>query len=94
MKITPAYIRDVKELKTVTASATMGVGFLTSVCFFFCNIFGIECKMYAKKIEKAKSLAANALVKKAQSIKEASGIMNIRMEICETTIFMYGIIYA
>ncbi len=82
MKITSAYIQDVKELKLVATSATVGVGLLTSICFWFCNIFGIECKMYAKKVEKAKNLAANSLVEKAKSIKEVSGVMNIKIGIC------------
>lgn len=69
MKITSAYIQDVKELKLVATSATVGVGLLTSICFWFCNIFGIECKMYAKKLRKPKILPQTVWWKKPNQLK-------------------------
>ncbi len=92
MNITFSNIDNVKEIKMLSASATYGMGLLTSIVFGFCNIFGTQCKMYDKKIEKTKNTAASILIEKATAVG-ASGIMNVQFQIHGTTVFMYGIAY-
>lgn len=93
MNISFSHIDNVKHIKMLSASSTYGVGFFTSISVGFCNIFGLECKMYGKKIEKAKSSAACKLIEKAAAIG-AMGIMDVQFQITGTTVFMYGIAYS
>ena len=93
MNITFSNIDNVKQIKMLSASATYGVGLLTSIVYGLCNIVGTQCKMYDKKIEKAKNAAAGILIEKATSVG-ASGIMNVQFQIHGTTVFMYGIAYS
>lgn len=92
MNLSFAHIENVEHLKMLTASSTYGVGFFTAIAVWFCNIFGLECKMYGNKIEKAKSSAALQLMKKAGGVG-ATGIMDVQFQITGTTVFMYGIAY-
>lgn len=92
MNFTFAHIDNVKQIKMLSASATYGTGFLTSIVHGFCNIIGIQCKMYDKKIEKSKNAAATKLIEKANAAG-ASGIMDVQFQIHGTTVFMYGIAY-
>lgn len=92
MNITFSNIDNVNQIKMLSASATYGVGLLTSIVYGLCNIVGTQCKMYDKKIEKAKNAAAGILIEKATAVG-ASGIMNVQFQIHGTTVFMYGIAY-
>ena len=93
MNFSSAHISDVQHIKIISASSTYGIGFFTAIAVWFCNIFGLECKMYGKKIEKAKSSAALQLIEKAPRAG-ASGIMDVQFQITGTTVFMYGIAYS
>ena len=92
MNLSFAHIENVEHIKMLSASSTFGVGLLTSIVFYFCNLFGMECEMYDKKIEKAKSSAALKLIGKASEVG-AAGIMDVQFQIHGTTVFMYGIAY-
>ena len=92
MNFSFAHCEKVEHIKMLSASSTYGVGLLTSIVYYFCNIFGIECKMYDKKIEKAKSSAALKLIGKASEVG-ATGVMDVQFQIHGTTVFMYGIAY-
>ena len=92
MNLTFAHIENVEHIKMLSSSSTYGVGLLTSIVFYFCNLFGIECKMYDEKIAKAKTSAALKLAEKAKEAG-ATGIMDVQFQIHGTTIFMYGIAY-
>ncbi len=93
MNFSFAHIDNVKHIKMISASSTYGVGFLTAFANGFCNVFGFECKMYDKKIEKAKASAAQKLIEKAAGAG-ATGVMDVQFQITGTTVFMYGIAYA
>lgn len=92
MNISFAFLYNVKHIKMVSATATYGIGFLTYIVLGFCHLFGVECKMYDEKIEKAKSSAAVKLTDKAKAAG-ATGIMDVKFQMHGTTIFMYGIAY-
>ena len=92
MDLSFAHVENVEHIKMLTTSSTYGVGFLTAIVHCFCNLLGIECKMYDRKIEKAKSSAVSKLIAKA-SIIDAKGIMDIQIQIHDTTVFLYGIAY-
>ena len=93
MNFSFAHISDVQHIKMISASSTYGIGFLTAIVFGFCNLFGIECGMYDRKIEKAKFSAASKLMDKAKAAG-ATGVMDVQFQIYGTTIFMYGIAYS
>ena len=57
MVFTSSHISDVCELVVVSAASTYGIGLLTYIVYGFCNVFGLECKMYSEKIERAKEAA-------------------------------------
>ena len=92
MNFTCALLDNVKHIKMLTATATYGIGLLTAIVNGFCQLFGIQCKMYDKKIEKAKNAAVNQLLEKATAAG-ASGVMGINFQVYGTTVFMYGIAY-
>lgn len=92
MKFTFAHIENTEHIKMLSASSTYGVGFFTAISVWFCNIFGLECKMYGKKIEKAKNSAARILMEKAAALG-AAGIMDVQFQVTGTTVLLYGIAY-
>ena len=92
MKLSFDHIDNVEHIKMLSSSSTYGVGLLTYIVYGFCNIFGVECEMYDKKIEKAKSSAVLKLISKASAIG-ATGIMDVKFQIHGITVFMYGIAY-
>ena len=92
MNFTCALLDNVKHIKMLTANATYGIGLLTAIVSGFCQLFGIQCKMYDKKIEKAKNAAVNQLLEKATAAG-ASGVMGITFQVYGTTVFMCGIAY-
>ena len=92
MIISFSYIENVEHIKMVSCSATYGIGFLTGIVLGFCHLFGTQCGMYDKKIEKAKFSAAAKLMEKAKAAG-ATGIMNVNFQIHNTTIFASGIAY-
>lgn len=87
-----SYLDDVKHIKMVSAVSTYGIGFLTYIVFGFCQLFGVECKMYDDKIEKAKLSATAKMIEKAK-LTGADGIMNVKIQMHGTTILMYGIAF-
>lgn len=94
MNITTSQLENVKELKSITAISSYGTGLLTSFISFFIEIFGIENKMLAKKVVKAKDGAIQSLIKQAESTKNGEGIMNLRFELSNLTVFAYGTVYS
>ena len=92
MIFTSVSIDNAKHIKMLSESSTYGVGFFTAIAKGFCNIFGLECKMYGKKIEKAKSSAVLKLVEKATQAG-AIGIMDVQFQVTGTTVFVYGIAF-
>ena len=92
MNLSFAHIENVEHIKMLSASSTYGLGLLTAIVFWLCNLFGVECDLYDEKIEKAKSSAALKLIGKA-SEAGAAGIMDVQFQITGTTVFMYGIAY-
>ena len=92
MNITSSSVEGATEIKMITAVTTCGIGFFTLIAFSFCNLFGIECQMYDRKIDKAKKLTASKLITKAKEAG-ATGIMNVRLQVDRTTVHMYGMAY-
>ena len=92
MNLALTKVENVQEIKVVTANATYGVGLITSIAATICSLFGLECKMYDKKIEKAKTRAAQKLIAKATEAG-ADGIMNLNFQIHNLTIFASGTAY-
>lgn len=92
MNFTCSTLENVKELKMVSGNCTWGVGFFTYIANGFTGFFGLRCKMYDKKIAKAKNDAAMQLMEKAKGVN-ADGIMNVTIEVHGTTVFMYGMAY-
>ncbi len=92
MKLTTTTLSNVEEIKLLSATSTFGIGFLTSIVWSFCHLFGMECNMFNEKIEKAKNAAANKLIEKAEQV-EADGIMGLRFQITGLTVFIYGVAY-
>lgn len=92
MNITTSNLENVTQIKMITATTTYGAGLLTLFVLSFCHFFGLECQMYDKKIEKAKVAAASKLFEKAKE-SGATGIMNVRIQIDNTTVLMYGMAY-
>lgn len=92
MNLSITKIENAQELKVVTANATYGVGLITAIAKSLCDVFGLECKMYDKKIEKAKASAAKKMIMKAAEAG-ADGVMNINFQMYATTIFVSGTAY-
>lgn len=92
MELSYTSIPDVTPIKMISATSTYGIGLLTSIAMFFCNIFGLECTAYNNKIGKAKISATDELINKAKYAK-ADGIMQIQYQVSGLTVFMYGIAY-
>lgn len=92
MNLALTKIENAVEIKVITANATFGAGLLTSIVTGFCSIFGIECKMYDRKIEKAKTRAAQKLIEKAAAAG-ADGIMNLNFHCHNLTVFASGTAY-
>ena len=84
MKLYTNTLADVIPLKMLTASATYGMGFLTSVVKVFCEFLGIKCDMYTNKLDKAED--------KAKDIG-ADGVMDVRCQIDGLTFFICGTAY-
>jgi uncharacterized protein YbjQ (UPF0145 family) len=83
---------DVVPLKMLTASATYGMGFLTSVVKVFCEFFGVKCDMYTNKLDKAEDKATEYLMLYAKDIG-ADGVMDVRCQIDGLTFFICGTAY-
>lgn len=92
MNITASQLSGVTELKMISATSTYGIGFLTSIGKFFCDLLGIECEMYNNKVEMAKSAAAERLMDKAL-YNSADGIMNVNFQVTGLTVMVYGTAY-
>lgn len=92
MNITSSQLDNVSELKTLTATATCGIGLLTAIVLSFCMLFGLQCSWFSKKVEKSKSVATQLLIEKAGQLS-ADGLMNIRFELSGLTVFVYGTAY-
>ena len=92
MELSYTSIPNVTPVKMVSATSTYGVGLLTYIVMGFCAVFGIECSLYNKKVEKAKAAATSELIFKA-SAANADGIMQIQYQLSGLTILMYGVAY-
>ncbi len=93
MNFTCSTLENVKELKMLSSNRTWGVVFFTAIAKGFSGFFVLRCKMYDSKIVKAKNDTAMQLMEKAKSLN-ADGIMNVTIEIHDTTVFMYGMAYS
>ena len=92
MKLSYTTIPCVTPVKMVSATSSYGIGLWTYIVTSFCHLFGVECSLYNKKVEKAKLAATNVLIQKATAA-EADGIMQIQYQLSGLTILMYGIAY-
>lgn len=92
MKLYTNTLPDVVPLKMLTASATYGMGFLTSVVKVFCEFFGVKCDMYTNKLDKAEDKATEYLMLYAKDIG-ADGVMDVRCQIDGLTFFICGTAY-
>jgi len=92
MNFTFAKLENVTSIKMLSASSIYGIGLITAIVLGFCCLFGAECGMYDQKIEKAKNSAAKKLIKKAEAVG-ANGIMDVKIQVFGTTVFMSGIAY-
>lgn len=92
MKLYTNTLPDVIPLKMLTASATYGMGFLTSVVKVFCEFFGVKCDMYTNKLDKAEDKATEYLMLYAKDIG-ADGVMDVRCQIDGLTFFICGTAY-
>lgn len=92
MNITASQLSGVTELKMISATSTYGIGFLTGIIKFFCDLSGMECDMYNEKVELAKSAAEEKLKEKALYYG-ADGVMNVSFQITGLTVMVYGTAY-
>ena len=92
MKLYTNTLPDVVPLKMLTASATYGMGFLTSIVKVFCEFFGVKCDMYTNKLDKAEDNATEYLMLYAKDIG-ADGVMDVRCQIDGLTFFICGTAY-
>ena len=92
MKLYTNTLPDVVPLKMLTASATYGMGFLTSIVKVFCEFFGVKCDMYTNKLDKAEDKATEYLMLYAKDIG-ADGVMDVRCQIDGLTFFICGTAY-
>ena len=92
MKLYTNTLENVTPIKMLTATATYGTGFLTSVVKFFCELFGLKCDMYTNKLDKAEDTATEYLRLYAKDIG-ADGVMDVRCQIDGLTFFICGTAY-
>lgn len=92
MRLTTTKIDNVTDCGIVSASAAYGIGFLTSIVYSFCSLFGIGSDMLSEKIEKAKADATSRLSYKAKTIG-ADGIMDVKYELSFLFVMAYGTAY-
>ena len=85
-------LTEVTPIQRVTATSTYGIGLLTAIVLWFCNIFGCECDMYNVKVEKAEKTATQLLENYAYSLG-ATGIMDVSYQVHGTTVFVSGTAY-
>ena len=92
MKLYTNTLQNVTPIKMLTATATYGIGGLTAIVLFFCNLFGIKCDMYTNKLDKAEDEATEYLKLYAKNIG-ADGVMDVRCQIDGLTFFICGTAY-
>lgn len=92
MNFSTSAVSGAKTIKVLSASVTFGIGLLTMIVLGLCTVAGCQCKMYDRKIEKAKIAAIGVLIDKATAAG-ADGIMNITFQVFGTTVFVYGDAY-
>ena len=92
MKIFASSIPDAIPIQFVSERSTYGTGFLTLFISGFCELFGLPNGMYSKKMQKAERNAMQALEKVANQLG-ADGIMDVRCEIHNLSILVYGTAY-
>jgi uncharacterized protein YbjQ (UPF0145 family) len=92
MDIYSITLSNVIPLKLVTARATYGIGFLTSIVSGICAIFGIRNSLLDKKLEKAEAQAMSELTSDAQKAG-AIGIMDFRCQISGLSVVVSGTAY-
>ena len=92
MEIYTATIPEVTPVCMITAKASYGVGFLTSIAGVFCSLLGICNDMYTKKMEAVEAEAMAKLSAKAIELK-CDGVMDVRCQIDRLSFLVYGTAY-
>lgn len=92
MKIFTSSIPNAIPIQFVSERATYGTGFLTIFISGFCEFFGIPNGLFSKKMQRAEANAMQALEKAANKLG-ADGIMDVRCEIHNLSILVYGTAY-
>ena len=73
----------------VSSQASRGLGLWTAICLGFANFFGIKCKHYAWKIEKAKNEALEDIIDEAIE-KGADSIIDVRFALSGLSVIASG----
>ena len=73
----------------MSAQASKGIGLLTSIAMFFCNVFGGESYLYTEKIGKVKKTALERLIEKANR-RGCDRLTNINFVMDGLSVIAYG----
>ena len=92
IKIYTFTLTNVTAIETIAASATYGIGLLTSIVLAFCNLFGIKCNMYTDKLDRAEREATEQLIEQAKRLN-ADGVMDAHCQVDNLTFLIYGTAY-
>ncbi len=92
MKIYSVVLPDVVPLSMVTGSSKYGIGFLTGLVSWFCDLIGVPCNMYSDKIKMAQDRARDEMVWLAERMG-ADGIMDVHCQVDRLSYLMYGTAY-
>lgn len=83
---------DVMPVKTISASATHGIGFPAAFLNGLCMLLGLPNNMYTQQLKKSEALAMENLTQLAESIG-ADGVMDMRCQVDGLTFFVSGTAY-
>lgn len=92
MRLTTTKIDNVTDCGIVSASSFYGIGFLTSIVYSFCSLFGCNSEMLSAKVDAAKKEATESIVYQAQK-SGADGIMDVKYELSLLCVMAYGTAY-
>ena len=92
MKLSTVARNDVQILGEVSGVSVYGIGIITSIVYSFCAFFGLECRLYAKKIAKAKESAKAEMTVAARGIG-ADGVMGVSCQLSLLSVLVYGTAY-
>lgn len=73
----------------MSAQASIGIGLLTSIAMFFCNVFGGESYLYTEKIGTVKMKALERLIEIANK-RECDRLTNINFVMDGLSVIAYG----